>query len=526
MSAQHGRMTEGLEALRAIVPLNGILQPLVVKPTPMFLDAMKSVADADVIPHVLVMAEQTLEMAQDAKQFGHLQDDPLSAEGIAYMMKYSAEDTVPAFYKEMNSRCYDADRSKFAPFGPYAVGAVKHMKGIEPYPNLTVLRGVKADLGKDYPKGREVVWHGFCSTTKSMEVLSNPLFCGDIGKRTIFQIQLTQGQAREITRYSLVQAEDEVLLPPGCKFKVESTLPQGDLTLIQLREMPSKAWIIDLSAQDDDDADGDQVPAAGGSLGPVPVAEAPRPSLGGDPPQPADPETELRSVLGVLSVKDLRQRAAQEGCTPGEIDDARDTEAPKAALIELIVARFRPVWQAQIEAQRERREKEEAKERQRAELTSTLQTKSVKELVAQAKRTPNISEAAVEDARDQDAPKPALVQLLATAMLALQAEQHGFGGGSRASSVAAAEPEPEDEPSTLAPDVGGCADDGAAMQQFLRESVGDTDGRGNAVWDASGAEGGKLKICLVSCDLGKYRQKLAAFVDLLPSVPHLLGELE
>ena len=38
-----------------------------------------------------------------------------------------------------------------------------------------------------------------------------------------------------------------MLLPPGCRFKVESVLPQGDLTLIQLKELPSKEWIADIS---------------------------------------------------------------------------------------------------------------------------------------------------------------------------------------------------------------------------------------------------------------------------------------
>jgi hypothetical protein len=59
------------------------------------------------------------------------------------------------------------------------------------------------------------------------------------GKRTIFTIKLTQGQARDITRYSLVAAEDEVLLPPGCRFRVVGVLPQGDLTLIQIEEISS-----------------------------------------------------------------------------------------------------------------------------------------------------------------------------------------------------------------------------------------------------------------------------------------------
>ena len=49
-------------------------------------------------------------------------------------------------------------------------------------------------MQKDYQKGREFTWHGFCSTTKSIEVLNNSMFCGSSGKRTIFQISLTQGQ--------------------------------------------------------------------------------------------------------------------------------------------------------------------------------------------------------------------------------------------------------------------------------------------------------------------------------------------
>ena len=102
-------------------------------------------------------------------------------------------------------------------------------------------------MSKDYAKGREVTWHGFVSTTKSMEVLENPMFCGREGDRTIFSITLTQGQARDITRYSMIEAEDEVLLPPGCKFKVESLMHAGNgLTIVQLKELPSKAYIIDL----------------------------------------------------------------------------------------------------------------------------------------------------------------------------------------------------------------------------------------------------------------------------------------
>ena len=105
-------------------------------------------------------------------------------------------------------------------------------------------------------------------------MLSNPQFCGESGKRTIFAIKLTQGQAREITRYSLVASEDEVLLPPGCRFQVESVLPQGDLTLIQMRELPSKEWIVDLSVGGGAAAavGGGVALPTGGALGAVPSA--------------------------------------------------------------------------------------------------------------------------------------------------------------------------------------------------------------------------------------------------------------
>jgi hypothetical protein len=193
------------------------------------------------------MAEVTLATAKDQKQFGKLKDDPLCDEGVAFIMKYSAEDTVPPLYKELNVKANVVDRSKIQPYGLYIVGTLKHMQQIEPYPNVDVFRGVKADLKAEYTQGREFTWHGFSSTTKSIDVLSNPMFCGDTGARTIFVIHLTQGQARDITRYSLIAKEAEVLLPPGCRFRVQSVLPQGELTIIQVEELPSKEWIVDLS---------------------------------------------------------------------------------------------------------------------------------------------------------------------------------------------------------------------------------------------------------------------------------------
>ena len=109
------------------------------------------------------VAETTLANARDAKEFGALKDDPLDVQGIAHIMKYSAEDTQPTFYGDMNNKCYLKDRTNIDPYGKYAVSTLHHMKQTKPFPNGTVTRGVKADLQKDYVEGREFTWHGFCS---------------------------------------------------------------------------------------------------------------------------------------------------------------------------------------------------------------------------------------------------------------------------------------------------------------------------------------------------------------------------
>ena len=241
-----GRLASSLGPVSMLNALTTTLRPIVKLPVGPYLEAMHCIEAAGYIPDLMEFAKITLQTAHDQKQFGMLRDDPLPADGIAFFMTYSSEATLPPFYKDLNAKCSNPDRSAAAPYGPFIAATVKYMADIEPFPSDTVFRGVKADLRADYPKGRKVTWHGFVSTTKNAQVLSNPQFCGEVGKRTIFAIKLMQGQARDITRYSLVLTEEEVLLPPGCRFEVESVLPQGDLTLIQIRELPSMEWILDL----------------------------------------------------------------------------------------------------------------------------------------------------------------------------------------------------------------------------------------------------------------------------------------
>ena len=292
---QGSRVSAGLGPVQQVSSLKFVLRSVVLQQAPpAFDDAIAAIDAAGVIPDIRDWGEMITENAQDAKEYGKLKGDPLSADGIAYVMGYSDEATTPPLYADMNNKSYDKDRSLFTPYSQYMVGLVKHMKGIEVYPNHQVFRGVKVDLRDQYPQGRKVTWHGFCSTTKSAKVLENPLFCGEVGKRTIFAIQLTQGQAREISRYSLVESEDEILLPPGCKFEVQSVLPQGDLTIIQLLEVASKDWVFDLSS-----------PAAAPAPTPAPTP-APAPA-----PAPAPGMFQFGDLLKELGVLEADAPAVQ-----------------------------------------------------------------------------------------------------------------------------------------------------------------------------------------------------------------------
>ena len=113
---------------------------------PAFLESIAPIEAAGCIPGVMGAAHCTYEEAEDAKNFGELKGDALTVDEVAFLMKYSSEDSEPPLYKDMNDKAYDKDRKKIASYGKYMVGTVKSMGKIEPYGNKTVFRGVKVDL--------------------------------------------------------------------------------------------------------------------------------------------------------------------------------------------------------------------------------------------------------------------------------------------------------------------------------------------------------------------------------------------
>jgi hypothetical protein len=150
-----------------------------------------------------------------------------------------------------HAACNTALREKNAlavkPYVPYIWHLLNALAKCAPYVDGgNVYRGIKGNFVKEYPEGREVIWSYFISCTCDMKV--SEFFCGITGARSLFSIELTSGRARDISEFSMVPREREILLPPNSRFKVMSNVDAGNgLTIINLKELPPLEPILDFN---------------------------------------------------------------------------------------------------------------------------------------------------------------------------------------------------------------------------------------------------------------------------------------
>ena len=82
----------------------------------------------------------------------------------------------------------------------------------------------------------QLTWWAFSSTTSNIAALSNPMFLGPSGDRTVFQILTTRGV--DIGQLSAIPSEAEILIPAGTTLKITGVLPKSDdgLTIVTLED--------------------------------------------------------------------------------------------------------------------------------------------------------------------------------------------------------------------------------------------------------------------------------------------------
>ena len=173
----------------------------------------------------------------------------ITTDGAMAIWCYTSESTL---YVKLNTVLRLEDRMTIKPYFPFlrllltALKAIREGKSGEQM--RVVNRGVPRDLLAEHPDvyglGESFVWWGFSSCTSNIGVLSNPLFLGDEGDRTIFQVFSRFGAV--VSSFSAITSEAEVLLPAGTALRITGILPKdkSGLTIITCEDDPDAPPLI------------------------------------------------------------------------------------------------------------------------------------------------------------------------------------------------------------------------------------------------------------------------------------------
>eukprot|EP00035_Acanthoeca_spectabilis_P005857 m.118219 g.118219 ORF g.118219 m.118219 type:complete len:406 (-) comp13224_c0_seq5:138-1355(-) len=166
-------------------------------------------------------------------------------EGVALRL-YTCESPL---YGQLNSVLRSSDRNELkARFFPYLRLLLGGLAKIGAQEKRMVNRGVKLDLVTVHPAayapGKTLIWWALTSTTAKISALCNPMFLGSNGDRTIFQI-MTSG-AVDVSPFSAVQGEAELILPPGTALRITDILPKdaSGLTIVVCEDDPTVPALI------------------------------------------------------------------------------------------------------------------------------------------------------------------------------------------------------------------------------------------------------------------------------------------
>lgn len=229
-AAQKTRLTDvSEEPLMLLGPIVGVMD--VARKT-----LMEAAADTG-LPHMDACGFMATEKGRQIAADG---GSGLDADEAGALNLYTMESEL---YPMLNQCLRDRDRTRLKPYFAFLQLMILARLKLPKYTG-TVWRGVKADLRKQYPVGKEVYWWAFSSTTQKLSTLNNPMFLGQEGIRTIFNLQVRSGV--DIARFSVFEGEEaEVLLFPGTKFKVVDAMDMGGgLFQVHLEEVAVPVQLI------------------------------------------------------------------------------------------------------------------------------------------------------------------------------------------------------------------------------------------------------------------------------------------
>ncbi|CAF4542000.1 unnamed protein product [Rotaria sp. Silwood1] len=185
-----------------------------------------------IIPDMLTYVSMALAHTPDDPPDELTRDE--SASIYLYTMEWNNADR--SFYSYLNHALKKGDQEELQPWFKYLKLFLTALVKVPCSTAQVVWRGVRKNATNEFPKGAQITWWAFSSTTKSLTVLENDLYLGTTGERTLFSIEVLNG--KNIRAHSYFEDEEEILLLPGTFMEVQSLLnPAPDLHIIHLKQM-------------------------------------------------------------------------------------------------------------------------------------------------------------------------------------------------------------------------------------------------------------------------------------------------
>jgi hypothetical protein len=171
---------------------------------------------------------------------GHGLTEDESAAIILYTMSWEPHEQC--LYFVLNLTLRTEERENLKPWFLYLKLILTALSRL-PSTRRSVFRGIKMNLAEQYPQGREFIWWGFSSCTPSIEALQKQQFLGNTGPRTLFFIDCDTG--KDISRFSFYKSEEEIVLFPARRFRVQHYLQAtSDVHIIKLKEIESSVCLL------------------------------------------------------------------------------------------------------------------------------------------------------------------------------------------------------------------------------------------------------------------------------------------
>ncbi|CAF1276627.1 unnamed protein product [Rotaria sordida] len=181
------------------------------------------------------VVEEVNNMIMNVKAICYSPANGLSIDESASIMLYTLDWTPKekSFYFILN-QTLRSQTANYQPWYPYLRLFTSSLGKLPPINNLTIYRGIKANVGNEYPVRKQFYCSTFLSCSSHINIIQD--FLGQTGPRTLFTIECYSG--KDISQHSYFNTEKEILIPIDKYFEVISNVKQGnEFHLIQLKEI-------------------------------------------------------------------------------------------------------------------------------------------------------------------------------------------------------------------------------------------------------------------------------------------------